>query len=365
MASIQGDHEVGCALHAEGVALRRVLGDRAALIRALQGLGVSNSLRGDHASGRRYLDEGLAIARDLGEARLYAAVLHDMGNVLSDLGEVSGARACIEEAVSLLRQEGDDPRQLGSAILSLAVFAQDRGAYGEARALATETLSLYRQAGDQRSEALALAHLGSIALAAGDHAGARATLSASIAIQRELGDAGGTAFVLERFAGLAAAQGRQAGAVRLAAAAEALREAAGTPLSAGGQARLDRALTAARRALGEAALATAWRAGRALELDQAVAEALAITASDLAATGCIDRQAGAVATVLTSREREVAAMIARGSTNRQIAQELVITEGTVASHVVHILNKLGMSSRAQVAVWATEHGLQASAPGSA
>jgi non-specific serine/threonine protein kinase len=63
--------------------------------------------------------------------------------------------------------------------------------------------------------------------------------------------------------------------------------------------------------------------------------------------------------VLTRREREVAALIARGRTNRQIAAELFITEGTAANHVVHILNKLGYNTRAQIAVWAVEQGLLA------
>jgi non-specific serine/threonine protein kinase len=58
----------------------------------------------------------------------------------------------------------------------------------------------------------------------------------------------------------------------------------------------------------------------------------------------------------------VAALIARGLTNRQIAEHLVITEGTAANHVVHILNKLGYSSRAQVAVWAAEQGLLTDRP---
>jgi non-specific serine/threonine protein kinase len=60
---------------------------------------------------------------------------------------------------------------------------------------------------------------------------------------------------------------------------------------------------------------------------------------------------------LTAREREVAALIAGGFTNRQIAQALVIAEATAVRHVANILNKLSMSSRAQVAVWATEQGL--------
>jgi DNA-binding CsgD family transcriptional regulator len=60
---------------------------------------------------------------------------------------------------------------------------------------------------------------------------------------------------------------------------------------------------------------------------------------------------------LTARERQVAALIARGLTSRQIAEELVITEGTVAVHVEHILGKLGFRSRAQIAAWATDKGL--------
>jgi DNA-binding NarL/FixJ family response regulator len=57
---------------------------------------------------------------------------------------------------------------------------------------------------------------------------------------------------------------------------------------------------------------------------------------------------------LTEREREVVGLIVRGCTNREIAEELVIAEGTAVRHVANILNKLGLHSRAQVAVWAVE-----------
>jgi DNA-binding NarL/FixJ family response regulator len=61
--------------------------------------------------------------------------------------------------------------------------------------------------------------------------------------------------------------------------------------------------------------------------------------------------------MLTPREREIACLVAQGSTNRQIADALVITEGTAANHVLHILNKLGFSSRSQIAAWAVQEGL--------
>ena len=60
---------------------------------------------------------------------------------------------------------------------------------------------------------------------------------------------------------------------------------------------------------------------------------------------------------LTTREREVAALIARGATSREIARALTISERTAETHVSHILGKLGFSSRAQIAAWAVEKGL--------
>lgn len=57
---------------------------------------------------------------------------------------------------------------------------------------------------------------------------------------------------------------------------------------------------------------------------------------------------------LTSRERDVADLVAKGLTNRQIASRLVISERTVESHVSSTLRKLGLGSRAEIAVWETE-----------
>jgi DNA-binding CsgD family transcriptional regulator len=60
---------------------------------------------------------------------------------------------------------------------------------------------------------------------------------------------------------------------------------------------------------------------------------------------------------LTERERSVAALIAQGKSNREIADQLVISERTVESHVANILFKLGFASRTQVAAWVVEVGL--------
>ena len=60
---------------------------------------------------------------------------------------------------------------------------------------------------------------------------------------------------------------------------------------------------------------------------------------------------------LTEREIEVLRLIARGATNREIAEALVISEGTVKNHISNILSRLGLRDRTQAAIYAREHDL--------
>jgi DNA-binding NarL/FixJ family response regulator len=60
---------------------------------------------------------------------------------------------------------------------------------------------------------------------------------------------------------------------------------------------------------------------------------------------------------LTNRELDVLRLIATGATNREIAQELSISEGTVKNHVSNILSRLALRDRIQAALFAHEHKL--------
>jgi DNA-binding NarL/FixJ family response regulator len=60
---------------------------------------------------------------------------------------------------------------------------------------------------------------------------------------------------------------------------------------------------------------------------------------------------------LTAREREVAALVAQGRSNREIGDQMVVSERTVEKHVENILAKLAFSSRAQIAAWAVAKAL--------
>ncbi len=86
--------------------------------------------------------------------------------------------------------------------------------------------------------------------------------------------------------------------------------------------------------------------GCACPVDEVIRLALSFQAPDAVRSSAVSGGP------LTRRQHEVAALIARGLSNRQIAAELVITERTAAAHIEHILDKLGFSSRTQIAVWA-------------
>jgi DNA-binding NarL/FixJ family response regulator len=105
-----------------------------------------------------------------------------------------------------------------------------------------------------------------------------------------------------------------------------------------------------REALGEAAFAAAWAAGRAMPFDEALADALALAAHHESAEPTLETidivadRAG-----LTAREREVLSLLVAGRSDREIAAALFISVRTVEHHVAHVLAKLGVKTRVAAA----------------
>jgi non-specific serine/threonine protein kinase len=161
---------------------------------------------------------------------------------------------------------------------------------------------------------------------------------------------------LEGFACVAGAQGKAERAVRLWRAAQALHEAKGIPRDIDFLDEADARISAVRLGMGEEAWEEAWRKGRAMTLDEAVSYALQEEeGTDPATTHAPEEPSvGQPSLALTRREEDVAVLVARGLTNRQIASELVISEHTAATHVRRILKKLGLQSRSQIGSWLTQ-----------
>jgi serine/threonine-protein kinase PknK len=117
--------------------------------------------------------------------------------------------------------------------------------------------------------------------------------------------------------------------------------------------------TVARTRLGEEAFEMAWAEGRSMTLEGAIEYALSSEEETTLPTVFAPEEqplAAEPSDKLTRREREIATLVARGLTNRQIASELSISEHTASTHVARILKKLGLQSRAQMGSWLAEQG---------
>jgi DNA-binding CsgD family transcriptional regulator len=152
--------------------------------------------------------------------------------------------------------------------------------------------------------------------------------------------------VLPHFATLAA-EHQPVRAARLGGAVTLMSESAQTlpiPLT---QVLFDEGMRLARRKLGEAAFAAAWAEGRAMPLDGAIDEALAV---ELPTRGESPAR-------LTAAEVEVLRRMASGRTTREIAADLVIAVSTVNRHITHIYQKIGRRGRAAATAFALQSGL--------
>ncbi len=356
VARAQGHHEEAAALLEESVALFRDLGDSWGIATTLLTLGNAVRFQGNHARATSLLEESRDLFRTLGDKSGTAASLHFLGLVARDQGDYAQAEKLNRECLSLSRIIGDHSR-VAFSLHALGLVARDRGDYGQAEGLFAESLALFRELEDTWGVTTALVSLGLVARLRGDCTRASALLKESLTLRRDLGDRWGIAECLEGLAGAAVAQRQPERAAWLLGAAEALAEAIGAPLSRAQRADRDRSAATAQKQLGKRAFAAAWEAGRRIGLEKAVEDALAPPPSERVPVGFPGRTPGTPLSVLTRREQEVASLIAQGRTNREIARMLVITEGTAANHVQHILNKLGLQSRAQIAAWAVEQGL--------
>jgi predicted ATPase/DNA-binding CsgD family transcriptional regulator len=328
--------------------------------RALHVAGRLAWLRGDYPRAAVLHQESGDLYRGLGDQDGIALTLQYLGNVSHYQRDYERAAALYQESLELRRRLGDAAGSAG-VLNSLGVLARNRGDWLSARSLFDESLSLYRKLGDSRNLALVLNNLARVARDQGDWIGAAQLCADSLAHFSELADAWGVAMVLGNLGTVAQEAGNPERAVRLFGAAEALREVStGSSfysVSPAEHAVYEAATHAARSALGEATFVTTWSAGRALSLAEAVAEGLASSPTSAAPPASPIVKERSAADPLTPREREVALLIVDGKTNREIGESLVITEWTVDTHVRHILTKLGLRSRAQVAAWAVERGL--------
>jgi non-specific serine/threonine protein kinase len=355
LAMAQGDLAAAADFAKEGLALARACGNRQEEAGCLLLVGHVARLQGQFDRAATCLEHSLALQRALADPWGIAGALEALATLANWQGEDERAATLRAESLALFRSVGA-VRETAVALFWLGELACRRGEHARAAALDEESLAVFRSLGDERSVASALAALGDVTLAQGTWQQAARRYGEALELFRRLGDRDGVRRSVHGLACAAAHGSRPERAARLLGAADALAEALGVSPPVAEQRQYEHAVGATERQLSGTRWAAAWAAGRALALDQAIALA-EVELRDTLLSARASPPAGAVSSPLTSRQQEVAVLVAQGLTNRQIGQRLVVTEAAAAKHVEHILDKLGVGTRAQIAAWVAERGL--------
>jgi predicted ATPase/DNA-binding CsgD family transcriptional regulator len=314
------------------------------LARAWSGLGYFEWAQADMAPAMRHCRRGLAMSRRLGDSRALFAALQQLAQICFDLNDLRGARRRLAKAMEIARLLGDD-RQVAICLCRLGQFTLVEERWDEAETLLTQALDLARKSEDAELLAVTTIVLGRLHIRQGRLELAERISAEGLIGLRGHGSPRPTAHLMESLAAAAAARGEAERAARLAGAAASTFGQAGTS-------RPEEApLHAPVVALWRSALSTeqgqqAWSEGHEMGLREAIDYALRESAAPVAPRPAASDRPG-----LTARQLEIARLVAEGLTNRQIAAALHISERTAEGHLEQIRNKLGFTSRVQIATW--------------
>ena len=301
------------------------------------------------------------IAAGLDDDLLQARIKECRGQARLYQGDLPGA-------IELLEQGRREFQALGNALgefdtlvlLSACTFFLDDPRVDD---FSRQALALAQEHGAQSSMGYAFWSVGIAQWRSGDFAGATRSLRRAVRLFQPMNDLTGISFGVQALSWCAAFADPGERAARLLGAAQAVWRTSGAKVDeTNAYSVFDRrSEEALRKASGSGvfeseAFEKALAEGASYSFDQAVS--LALGDGDAAdeqertvvrARSNVGRSGG-----LTRREREIAALLAEGLTNKEIAGRLIISQRTVETHVDHILSKLGMTSRTQVASWVTE-----------
>lgn len=311
----------------------------------------------DGDNGLRFLREGEDLARRFDDPALRVAAASLRGTWQSFQGDHAGASTTLEDAHAVLSTVDEpNPRDQLEILQLLAFAAGAAGDHQRAAGFLREILAISDLHGEVRYRSVALMAVALGAWGQGDLDEAAGYVEEGIKVAQAHArdDRNLYAMSLEILAWINAARGHHRRAATLLGAADGLWIDRDSSIHAwkhlvGYHHDCERR---ARGALDGPAFVAAFRVGRTMSLNDALAYALDESRPPRppAADPAPPATAG-----LTRRERQVAELLAEGLSNKDIAGRLVIAQRTAESHVEHILTKLGFTNRAQVAAWISQH----------
>jgi predicted ATPase/DNA-binding SARP family transcriptional activator/DNA-binding CsgD family transcriptional regulator len=359
----QGDTKRATAAYEEMLTLSRELGYKGDVATALNSLGTLAATRGDNEQARALLEENLAVLQKLEDEGSTATTLkrfHALNLLgiltINEEGDYAKGVTLWEQSLALARAAGDANR-VGATLLNLGYAELLQGYYERAMMLSEEALTVANSLGTAGVKIFpeARVNLGLAALAQREHERAASSLEEALVVAQKAGVKASIINALEGMASLAGARREATRAAQLWGVAEAAREITGIALPPGEQELHEPHLASASSQLGDDAWEAALAEGRAMSLVEGAEYALFREETGSPTVPAPERNSADQPPLdLTPREKEIAVLVAKELSNRQIASALMLSEHTVATHVRNILKKLGLRSRTQIATWFTE-----------
>ena len=314
LAALQGDYDAASELVSEAVPLAEREAYPFGIARAQLLRGLVTEWTGNYRAAASIYAECLRHSDDLGAQHWRSRILALHSEADAMLGDVTSAERRAQTALQEAMEAGH-AWNAGAATGVLAYLRLMQGAVDEAARRYGENLHRYRELGDHRGMGGAIAGFAGVAL----HMDRKTTAA--------------------RLLGAARATGDEIGVAHL-----------------GNKGLVERIDVSVRAAMSPAAFQAAWDAGYALSREWAFSEVESITFEVLKhrVSRPPDVLEGAG---LTRREGEVVYLLARRLTDKEIADALSISPRTAMNHVGHVIAKLGLGNRREVAQWARQHGL--------
>ncbi|HEY5640831.1 MAG TPA: tetratricopeptide repeat protein [Dehalococcoidia bacterium] len=308
-------------------------------------------LRGEHEAARECAQKAADIATALGDRWFLAYPLIELGNVASALGDLAAARDYYQSSYDL-RREFDDPEGMAIALTYQGDAALQQQSYEEAQVLYQLAISIYKEIHDKGGLAASLSGMAKAATARADYDAAREHFAEALKLAADIQHVPQILSLIMGAGEMLIRKGDATGGLDL------LTLVMQHPAS-------DHVTKSwAQRVLeGHAGEAPGGAAGDLERAISALRDSLSLT-SDLGIGSLLSRAAEAAQVPtpsypdeLTEREVEVLRLIAKGRSNRQISDELFITENTVANHVKNILSKTQSANRTEAAAYARKKKL--------
>jgi DNA-binding CsgD family transcriptional regulator len=380
-AFVAGDPITASAIAVEGRDLADAIGDRFESRQCRFRIAATQSFQGNLVGSIAQYRELLAEAENDHDVMLRVTVLLTLGHAEAYQGDIAAARAAADAAIEAAAELGDFYVGAGNTALVVASLAavdvemaaaaadaawQGIGgqpgtaalnrSYVAQATLARGDVSAARRWADEAVaattgwyRAVALTTRARVAVAQGEPEQAERDGHDALACAAEVKAYLGAPDTLEVLAGLAGAAGSHREAARIFGAAHGIRRRSGEARFKVYQAEYELSVAAARDALGNNDFDEAWTEGEAMSVEEAIAYAQRGRGERKRPSSGWDS--------LTPTELDVVRHVAEGIPNKDIATRLFVSPRTVQSHLRHVYNKLGLTSRVQLAQEAARHSV--------